>query len=351
MRFRYRLLLVLCPWVVAPALAWIDPWAAAAGLAAAGLASAAFAVGEYREFCPAAELRLRAHATEDARYPISSRGLWGLDPDSPAARIELVEGVPRVLYPGIGPRWNPAYVAWWGILCHDRAAETGEARFRDAFARQLAWLGANARECFGTGRVWSYEFDWPNGPSTLRAPWISAMAQGLAISALVRGARLFGDPSFLALARAAAEPFRHDLDAGGVRTTLNGSVFYEEYPIRPETLVLDGSLFALVGLGELAQVTGDASIEELFRSGAAGVAANLPLWDFAGRWTRYGRFGTLAGADYHLLAALLAQVVGRRSGERVLEARGKAWEAGARSPWLRAAAVLANRWVRLGPAQ
>ncbi|MBI5367970.1 MAG: hypothetical protein HZA54_13100 [Planctomycetes bacterium] len=354
MRFRYRVLAVLAMIALAPVFGALDPLLGIGAILCAGLAAAGLLILEYALFCPPVELRLTEPDPGGLRYPLESRGLWGLDPEAPGARIALVEGVPHVRYGGaLGERANPAYVAWWGLAWLSRfvaAGGGGEAHARALAAVRAAagWLRAHARErCGPAGRAWSYDFDWPNGAATLRAPWISAMAQGLAISFLLRAARALDEPDLAALAQAATEPFRHDLDAGGVRTVLGGHPFYEEYPIRPETLVLDGSLFGLVGLGEAAQASGDAEAARMFREGAAGIAANLARWEYAGGWSRYGRFGALAGADYHLLNALLLQVVGRAAGRPELVARGARWEHCARSLGWRVAMTLANRWVQV----
>lgn len=347
-RFRYRLLLALVLWVAAPALVLVHPMAAALGLAAAAVAAVALAWYEVRLFCPRVSLERNLATGPATAYPITARGLWGVDLEAPGPRIRLVDGVPHVDYPGIGVRANPAYVAWWALQAVPPCLASRTPDLLERIRRPAAWLRAHARPRCGGGVAWEYDFDWPNGTAVLRAPWISAMAQGLAISALIRAADLLGQPGYLDLALTAVEPFRHDLDAGGVRTTLgNGAPYYEEYPIRPETLVLDGSLFALVGLAELAQATGNAGVEELFRTGAAGISARLALWDYRGFWSRYGRRGALASADYHRLNALLLQVVGDRAGEaRMLEC-GRTWERSATSPACRFAATVANRWVQL----
>src|SRR5206468_3875423 len=72
-----------------------------------------------------------------------------------------------------------------------RAAVVGAEGAR-AFSRQADWLVAHAVRRSDGAVIWPYTFDWREGRCRLEAPWICAMAQGLAISVLVRAYRMAG---------------------------------------------------------------------------------------------------------------------------------------------------------------
>jgi hypothetical protein len=224
--------------------------------------------------------------------------------------------------------YNPAYVSLFGLRALDEAVATGDAVGRDVFRRQIGWLRARVVHRADGAATWPYDFDWREDRCQLRAPWISAMAQGLAISALVRSHRLDGDAGDLTLARAAAIPFDLDLDAGGVRDPVGEVAVFEEYAARPSTRVLDGFLFSLLGLLDLALETEDTAVARRFREGVSGLERELPLWD-DGCWSWYGRGLYLAPPHYHAINRELLRAVGLACRSSRLIATAERWDSSA----------------------
>lgn len=224
--------------------------------------------------------------------------------------------------------YNPAYVAWYALqqLANTQRGDTPDAGARQRFATQIAWLRDHAVRRPDGAAVWHYGFDWREGEALLRAPWISAMAQGLAMSALVRAHRLSPAPALLELAVAAARPFELPIDQGGVRSAAKGGVAYEEYPAHPEPRVLDGFLFALLGLYDVALETGDARLRGLFDQGVEGLVGELPLWDFRGKWSWYGRRQYLCPPHYHGINRALLLAVANASNRAELAEVAAAWD-------------------------
>ena len=194
------------------------------------------------------------------------------------------------------------------------------------FLRQVEWLVANGIRRDDGALVWSYARDWQEGACLLRAPWICAMAQGLAISALVRGNRITGQESLLEIAHAATRVFEKNVEEGGVRTFEDGHTLYEEYPGYPLPRVLDGFLFSLLGLYDLAVHTADSAVFDLFAAGVDGLKHTLPFWDYRGIWSWYGSHGFLCPPHYNKLNGALLSVVGRLSGEPALEYYAQRWD-------------------------
>ncbi|KAG0726059.1 D-glucuronyl C5-epimerase B [Chionoecetes opilio] len=122
-----------------------------------------------------------------------------------------------------------------------------------------------------------------SGVLELGPGWYSAMAQGQAMSLLVRAAHHSGDPRYL---RAAAGP-QHSSPStpqtvSGVRTYFpGGSVWYEEYPTNPSLFVLNGFIYSLLGLYDLKEFSNDDSgnSRALFESGMKSLKTLLPLYD------------------------------------------------------------------------
>lgn len=86
------------------------------------------------------------------------------------------------------------------------------------------------------------------GMSILAPGWLSAMAQGHAASLLARAYHLSGDKQYLDAAERSLRPFRVASEHGGVRASLWGHVWYEEYPTTPPSLVLNGFIYSLIGM-------------------------------------------------------------------------------------------------------
>jgi len=244
-------------------------------------------------------------------------------------------GIPVLRARTVGEARNPAYVAWYGLVMLERWLRGLDDTGNVAFARQVDWLVEHAVHRDDGAAVWPYMFDWREGRCQLRAPWICGMAQGLAISALVRAYRMTGREPLLDLCRAAAHVFEKTVDDGGVRTLEQGHAIYEEYPGYPLARVLDGFLFILLGLRDLAVETGDARIHDLFSDGVAGLQQSLDFWDYRGRWSWYGSHGYLCPPQYNTLNAALLRALSDVTDEPALRERADRWHPRHRGPMTR----------------
>jgi len=152
------------------------------------------------------------------------------------------------------------------------------------------------------------------------------MAQGLAMSALVRGYRITGRQHLLDLGLAATKVFEKDIEDGGVRSLEQGRVLFEEYPAYPLPRVLDGFLFSLLGLYDLAVETTDSKAFQLFSDGIDGLSHTLDFWNYRGKWSRYGSHGYLCPPQYNKLNVALLTSLARVSGDSTLEQYAEAWD-------------------------
>ena len=236
------------------------------------------------------------------------------------------QGIPIQRSRTFGWSHNPAYIAWYGLVSLGCALRGRDPGGEDRFLAQVGWLAAHAVRRNDGAVVWPYAFDWREGRCILKAPWISAMAQGLAMSTLVRGYRVTGRRDLLDLCRAASRVFERDVENGGVRSLERGHVLYEEYPGYPLPRVLDGFLFGLLGLYDLSVETEDPGVIQLFTDGIDGLKHTLPSWDYRAKWSWYGSHGYLCPPHYHGLNRSLLQALGRVSREPVLSRYAETWD-------------------------
>jgi heparosan-N-sulfate-glucuronate 5-epimerase len=221
-------------------------------------------------------------------------------------------GIPRVRYQGRRePVYNPVTVAQHGLQQLSYFALTGRRPHLHRAVRAARWFEQTQDR--RTGK-WLYRFRWRvvRTRLTLRAPWASAMAQGQAMSLLTRVYLATGERRYLAAAVRAMRPLGRSVRRGGLLARLQGRPWYEEYPTRPPSFVLNGFMFTLLGLHDLGAVRSSRGARALYRRGLQTLAASLHLYD-----TPSGSLYHLAGRRYvapshyqrlhvKLLSALLA---------------------------------------------
>ncbi len=188
--------------------------------------------------------------------------------------VILRDGVPLAYYPGSGYQQNPVTVAQYGLAAYSRFLRTDARSDRASALRASTWLVANQ----GRDGQWTYHFSFTFDGATVQSPWTSAMAQGQAMSLLERAYRLTGRRSYLTTALRALQP----LQRRPLRQCFRGDCrlpFFEEYPSRPETDVLNGFMFTLLGLYDLNSVAPHSAAVRLYRAGRRTLDAVLPRYD------------------------------------------------------------------------
>lgn len=180
---------------------------------------------------------------------------------------------------------NPVAVAQLGLGAWQLA--TGKPAWAEVALACADWLVA---EMEADGRI-PYHFPMTH-TYAVEAPWSSAMAQGEAASLLVRVAALTGREAYgLAAGRAVAPLLAPGSDL--VTETPEGPVL-QEYATSPASDVLNGWIFALWGLYDVANgVPGDdgttvaAAAADAFAAGVACLDRRIARYDVALGWSRY----------------------------------------------------------------
>jgi len=263
------------------------------------------------------KIDLAAGPKDSLHYYIYSDALsWG------ALSLDSM-GIARCCYPVTGIVYRPAFVAWYGLVNLGHYLRRRDQMNLDVFLNQVSWLERNAVLRDDGAVVWPMNFDSQEGATVLKAPWISANAQGLVISALVRGWRVTQRPQLLELLNKSWKVFEIEIDHDGLREVMNGHVLYAE--IRGHRL-LDHFLTALLGLYDLLVETGDGAVGQLFAEGIEGLKSMLATWDYRKRWSWYGGHDYLCPPAYHCLNRVLLSVIARLSDELCLAEYAECWD-------------------------
>lgn len=187
--------------------------------------------------------------------------------------------------------------------------------------RCAGWLLDNQDD---SGR-WLSPFDHPR--FNLKAPFPSAMSQGLGISCLVRAHDVTGNQAFLDSAVMALKPFSVAIKEGGVASFDQGRIFYEEYPGLPYRHVLNGFIYALWGLHDLYRFAGNTAANAFFGDGLATLIEWLPRYDL-GFWSLYhipDKPPNPATVHYHRLHIDQMQIMHQITGIKVFADYALKW--------------------------
>lgn len=273
---------------------------------------------EFRFHYPVEEV-MEAGPVDSLHYYVWSDSLFLENMDFDSA------GIPRKSYRRQGPQYNPLFIAWWGLHTLELYLRKGDKADLEKSLAQVRWLKANAVHRADGAVVWPCYFTWREGRCVLESGWISAMYQSVVISLLVRGYRVTGDPDLLELCLQGTGVFHQSVEEGGVRTIEHGHVLYEEYPAFPLPRVLDGLIFSLLGLYDLAVQTRNPEVETLLKQGVEGLKSSIGMWDYRGKWSWYGTHGYLCPPHYHTLNYLLLGILGRQIGDVALMNHAAQW--------------------------
>lgn len=179
------------------------------------------------------------------------------------------DGIPYKVVDGRN-YYSPGNLASDGLRYVDAYVRTGNPAYLDRAlvrATRLRTLGIRR----DVALTFPYLFDYPN--ERLVAPWVSAYAQGFALSFFVRLYRVTGEWAFVEDARAIAMSFRllGPTRRHWVAYAPNSDLWLEEYPSAKPSHVLNGFNYALFGLHEYERLTRDPVARELLQGGLATI--------------------------------------------------------------------------------
>lgn len=219
-----------------------------------------------------------------------------------------------------GRYYNPVIIAQYALGCYEKYLYDRNGHFKAVFLKQANWLRDHQREDGG----WPCAFPIPS--RDLKPGWISAMYQGQAISVLIRAYVLTGDAAYLYSAELGLKPFYRTVDEGGVVYIEGEDIWLEEYPHDPPSHVLNGAIFALLGLYDYWRVRRDEGVYNLFSKGVATLARNL--WRYEkNMWVLYQlEPPVFASADYYALHIELLRVLARISKIPEFEEYADKWD-------------------------
>lgn len=150
----------------------------------------------------------------------------------------------------------------------------------------------------GGGLAWEYYFTFDGGAP----PWVSGLAQGTGLQAIARSGVKLGRSEELAPTIQKGLTLFEQAPPTGVRVQTPEGVHYAQYSFWPSLRIINGFVQSLVGLYDVAQITGDPRAAQLFADGDATARKEVPTFD-TGAWSYYSRGAITRESDlsYHTL--------------------------------------------------
>lgn len=223
---------------------------------------------------------------------------------SSGARVTLSgSGLVWQHYPGHGIQIQ--WLGTWGKANGLWSSRKHDTEFADLVSESVSLAGNRAG---GIGFEYLFPFDGGN------PPWVSGLAQGTALTALVRAGARFKDREYYDAARSAIAIFRLAPPEGVAQATAAG-MHYLQYSFAPRLHILNGFIQSLNGLFDYAKILDDEEGRALFAAGSAQAAVELPNYDTGG-WSLYSEYRD-SNLSYHdLLRGFLGSLCTRltRSG-------------------------------------
>ena len=192
-----------------------------------------------------------------------------------------------------GVHYTPITIAQYGLGLFFHYNRTKDSNTGILIERCADWFVNNIKE---KGLCGFWEHTWAEPVYNIKPPWISAMAQGEAISLLLRAFQEFKKDEYFTTAEKAFNSF---MDSDVVYRDEHNDIWFEEYPTKPPSHVLNGFIFALFGIFDFYRVTKNKKSLKLWSEGIKTLEKNIERYD-SGYWTRYDLlFRRITSEAYH----------------------------------------------------
>lgn len=275
----------------------------------------------------------------DARLGAATENLFYLDVSDILAReIQGFDNDIPYIYWGGFKYFNPVTISFYALHLYDRYLLKEENMLKESFLKQTTWLLTRINNQGG-----AFIYSYPAPLYMANIGWKSAMAQGLAISVFVRAFNLTREIMYYNAAIQAAEILSRPIEKGGCTSFCeNGLPFLEEVAVIPAAHILNGAVFALLGLYDLERVSGAfKSFKEL---ALQRLTIELSHYDI-GYWSRYDlMYRTPASRGYHILHIAQLRILYRLSVEPIFQHYADMWQSYLHDPFKRMKAFGEKVW-------
>lgn len=222
-----------------------------------------------------------------------------------------------------GLLYNPLVVARYALKMLTISSVASDADAGEKAGRVLPCLVASGRR----NGIWGVG----DAPDAMSAEHPSCMIQGVVLSTILRltDGRPHGETA--RVVEEASCYLVDPIEKGGTVSRMNGGVFLEEFPRTPPSHILNGCIYGLFALYDLADTCGPREkIFPLVKEIETTLAQSIDRFTTGLGWSRYALnvFGSapLASVHYHRYHIALLQVVLARTQNNALARTVRRWD-------------------------
>jgi len=234
------------------------------------------------------------------------------------------EGIPLVKYGGsMGKQYNSTTISLYALGNLQLFLRSNNDFYKERFLKMVEWLVGKAkiRKDFV---AWFTEFDWPL--QNLKKPWPSAMTQGLAVSALIRGSLISEKREYFDLVRKASEFFLIPIEEGVILIKDDYGTWLEEVPANPPLHILNGFIYSIFGLYDAYNATNDKRLQSLLEETLGTLVRNLERYDI-GYWSLYDLYHEMpSSVKYHQLHIEQLLGLSKITNDKIFVLYSKKWQ-------------------------
>ena len=201
----------------------------------------------------------------------------------------------------------------YGLAAYDLFLQTKENCYKEKVLACADWAVKNQDEN-GGWKTFSYKS--PQQP-------YSSMAQGEAISLLIRAHILTKNEKYITATERAKEFMLKPLSECGVAEYVGEDVYFYEWTVNP--VVLNGWIFSLWGLYDYCKYTGDEECRSILDKTLFSLRKSLPSYD-TGFWSRYDDGKRICSPFYHKLHIAQLRVMYDLFGDEIYCEYADKWE-------------------------
>lgn len=190
------------------------------------------------------------------------------------------DGIPMLNYFGdIGVQYNPCAIAQYGLGVHTSLVRSYNKEYERLLLRLSDWFVENQSE----EGIWYYHFDW----NEMGKPWYSGLAQGQAISLLLRSYKYFKKETYFnAAEKAIVQLLKHESEGGCLSQTESG-IWLEEHPNESKARhILNGFIWSTWAVLDYYLVTKEQEYLNIFNEFGKSLQDRIDKYDI-GFWSIY----------------------------------------------------------------
>lgn len=208
----------------------------------------------------------------------------------------------------------------YGLASYDLFLKTNDKVYKDKLIACAEWTVENQK---ANGGWITFDYNNPEHP-------YSSMAQGEAISLLIRAHIVTGEEKFMTAAHKAKDFMLKPISEGGTTEyTENGAVLHE---VTNHPVVLNGWIFSLWGLYDYCKYFKDVEVIKVFKTTLTALKKQLPEFDVK-YWSKYNAGKMICSPFYHKLHIAQLRVMYELFSDEIYKEYADKWEKYQKSFW------------------